>query len=316
MKKKKSKPFTIKISNPDKDSIGKTVFLADPKTVSSYAQLLASQEEPMKPLSSLNKEDFFHIAVGKKWVGHSSLVPPGSVIIESSTGSFFNQTIEPKIKIGIGITTCDRPELYKLCFEKIFKHTNCAFQIATYDDTVTKKGVAHAKNRLIDALYMIGCDYIFLFDHDAFPITDGWQDYFINSGINHLIYANDKEHNLMYTDLITGNQIFEGSSGVMLFMTREVIEKVGHMDESYGRYGFEHSDYSRRVCRAGLIPHPFICLTDTSKYIHSLDLDGPYEGISASPSVIGEERRELIEKNRQKYLDGENSDVIYLPFKQ
>ena len=107
-----------------------------------------------------------------------------------------------------------------------------------------------------------------------------------------------------------GLDYYNNSAGVMMYLHKSAVETVGAFNEKFGRYGFEHADYSIRVARAGLLPQPFMCLPHASKYIHSLDYDGPFENIEAVPNLSVEEIQLAKAKAIQHF--SENPE-IYIP---
>ena len=71
------------------------------------------------------------------------------------------------MRVGIGITSYNRPECLKECLEHISKHTftnNVKIYVAT-DTDEDRRGVAFRKNECLRSLK--NCDYIFLFDDVA-----------------------------------------------------------------------------------------------------------------------------------------------------
>ena len=195
-------------------------------------------------------------------------------------------------KIGIGITTFNRPDIFKLCLEQVTKYLpeNSKVYIAKDVPNISK-----AKNECLEALK--DCEHIFLFDDDCFPIAKDWHLPFIAAGLKHLLYM--KPHHG-----ISSNKgvytVFTECSGVFMYLTKEVIEKVGYFG-NYGRYGFEHAGYTHRIYKAGLIPSKYMTLNGTEKLIHSLDLDGPFNGIEAKPSLTVEEVKNSLQINKIVY---------------
>lgn len=107
---------------------------------------------------------------------------------------------------------------------------------------------------------------------------------------------------------------FNNCSGCMLFLTKEVIEKVGGFNPQYGFYGYEHAGYSRRIHQAGLTPlGMYTCPEGVEDYIYSMDLDYSRKAEFQSkvlhrPSVI--DVKNNILENRKVY---ENDFQIFQP---
>jgi len=173
------------------------------------------------------------------------------------------------MKIGIGVTTYNRPECLAKWIEQIDKTTsqeNTLTYIAA-DTDEDRKGIAARKNECLRALK--DCDYVFLFDDDCYPIKAGWINFFVNSGYEHLLYCTRLRHKKR--NKIGDLLIFEDCGGVFMFMKKSAIDRVGAFNERFGLYGFEHADYSNRILNSKLYP----TLVDTDKYIYAADYANP-----------------------------------------
>ena len=180
------------------------------------------------------------------------------------------------MKIGIGLTTYNRPKHFDLWRRQIATTTPLSYLIYhAADGQPDRKGIAYRKNECLIALK--GCDYIFLFDDDCFPIKEGWADYFINaskaSGQHHLMYLREtptiKKIASPHDELIEYNNC----AGCMMFITKEVIDKVGGYGK-YLNYGYEHAGYSQRIHNAGLTPlGKYTCPAGVGEYIYAMDYD-------------------------------------------
>lgn len=99
--------------------------------------------------------------------------------------------------IGIGITTCNRPELIRQCVENIIKFTTAPCKIVVVDDASKKPvnldeysevkicrhkkhmGTAVSKNKCLELLD--DCEHVFLFDDDCWPIKSGWEKLYMEA---------------------------------------------------------------------------------------------------------------------------------------
>lgn len=205
-------------------------------------------------------------------------------------------------KIGIAITTRNRPEVLSICLRhfSVFKP---AFEYAfvvmddNSDESEAKKneqscvehgfsmsyvyaqdrmGIAKAKNQCLERLG--DCDYCFLFDDDCFPKKLGWDELYVNcykhSGCHHLLY---NAHIGPYAPVgkAFGVEEYNAELGVLMFMTRHCLDVIGGFDERYGIYGYEHIEYTRRAQEAILtnkLGRSCVPLT-ASNYIYAFDLD-------------------------------------------
>lgn len=184
------------------------------------------------------------------------------------------------MKIGVGCTTYNRYEHLKFWSKKILETSNPDVIIHIANDNKERKGIAFRKTECIRELYNEGCDYIFLFDDDCFPIKKGWEQYFIDASIKskqaHFIYQHETP-SVKLMDSFNGINSFDHSNGCMLFITREVAEKVGGFSPNFGLYGFEHSNYSNRIHNMGFTTiGKYLCPNKASNYIYSLDIDNSH----------------------------------------
>lgn len=172
--------------------------------------------------------------------------------------------------IGVGVLTFNRPKHlthWLKQFEK-FKTPNMKLHIA--NDNNDRKGVAYRSNECLRELK--DCDFIFIFNDDCFPITEGWAEFFINTKQNHLLYLKETG-SIKKQKTESGIDSYNNCGGVMMFLTKEVLEKVGAFGK-YGIYGFEHAGYSQRIHGAGLTPMgPYLCPEGAGKYIYAMDYD-------------------------------------------
>lgn len=68
-----------------------------------------------------------------------------------------------------------------------------------------------------------------------------------------------------------------GSMGMLLWYTRECIERVGYMDQTPGKYGFEHSLHSGRINMLyGKYIDWFPILKGCEKFFHSQSIPNNY----------------------------------------
>jgi hypothetical protein len=210
--------------------------------------------------------------------------------------------------IGIAITTTPkRKHLLDLCISQIAKHTPERHQLFIHNDT-EGKGVAYSKNECLRALQ--NCDDIFLFDDDCFPTQNGWHQLYTEREQNHLMYLSNwliiKER-----AEVKGVRVFNNCAGVMMYLTKHAVAIVGAFNEKFGLYGYEHADYSIRVHKAGLTPlGAFLSPVGANKYLHSLDYNGAFNGIEATPNLSIHETQLAKATAIQHY--SENPE-IYIP---
>ncbi len=215
------------------------------------------------------------------------------------------------MKIGIGITTFNRPE----CLEYVLSQHRAFSPANQFDLHVAENvpNVARAKNE--NLYHLRNCDYIFLFDDDCFPIKPGWDMPFIESGMGHLLYMDE---NYLPAQRLEDYTRYRDCSGCFMFISKPVFEKVGYFNTKYGQYGYEHLAYSTR-CKTLLKDWGFCCLNKTSKYIYSLDLQGRNgwhvpPGLHYKPTFSTEQAAELKKNNHAVYLEEIEGDQLYYPY--
>lgn len=207
------------------------------------------------------------------------------------------------MKIGIGVTTTTgRNEIASRNIETI-RALSEGCKIVVVKDV---PGIAKAKNQCLAQLD--GCEHIFLFDDDTYPLWTRWYEYYINSGILHLSFTFSKLHNgatngnrkLMKSE--KGLNIFQNPCGCMMYLTKKCLETVGGFDERFIGWGYEHPDLSRRIYNAGLTPYPFMDVKNSLSLLHSMDY---YREVQSSVEPI--KRAGFIKHNRPLYEQGVNS---------
>ena len=157
-------------------------------------------------------------------------------------------------------------------------------------DNPTNLGVGKSKNKAMKHLYDASCDYIFIIEDDMLikdaTVFDKYVEAYKSSGIHHFNYGpgspfNRKQtiqnfdlHNRHLLDQHSDPNpklIIEYSKGVKValyehtvamfsFFTREVLEKVGYIDEDFYN-AWEHVDHTYRIIKAGYHP-PFWWFAD------------------------------------------------------
>ncbi|GFQ14939.1 hypothetical protein NIHE141904_12490 [Enterobacter hormaechei] len=217
-------------------------------------------------------------------------------------------------RIGIAITTHNRPDVLNSAIEQHMKHLPSGALVVVIDDASksaavvpnsvrllrheTSLGIVASKNASLTALMNAGCEHLFLWDDDAWPIADNWHLPYIESPEPHLAYQfldlsgtnKLKDMAVLYRD--DKHIAYTGQRGVMLYYHRSAIEKVGGFDPIYGRGMYEHSDLALRIHNAGLTTWAYGDVVGSEKLIHSLD-----EHEAVERSVPCPDRQALVERN-------------------
>ncbi|KFC95722.1 glycosyltransferase family 2 protein [Leminorella grimontii] len=237
-------------------------------------------------------------------------------------------------RIGVCITTHNRADVLKLALAQHQQFLPPGALVVVIDDGSTKPvvvpdgvtlirhekslGIVAAKNRSIEVLMDAGCEHLFLWDDDAWPITDGWHLPYIESPEPHLAYqfldlAGPRKLNdlaVLYRD--DKHVAYTGQRGVMLYYHRSAIERVGGFDWIYGRGMYEHPDLALRIHNAGLTTWAFADVTGSEKLIHSLD-----EHDDVVRSVSRPDREVQVKRNVGIYNARRDSDyTAYVEYRK
>lgn len=228
-------------------------------------------------------------------------------------------------KIGIGITTHNRPEVFAKTYSEIQKYSPDCKIVVVDDASVvpakgatfrfdTNVGIARAKNKCFELLD--DCDHIFLFDDDIFPITHDWFLPYILSPEPHLMYIfedfkkqpslNDNMVVYKGADLVA----YHHPRGCMCYFKHVCLEKVGGMSPQFGRWGWEHPDLSNRIFNAGLTSFRYADVPNSDQLFYCGD-----ENQTVVTTVGGNERQKWINRNHSIYAARQNS-IEYVPYKE
>lgn len=187
-------------------------------------------------------------------------------------------------KIGIGVITCNRPEFAFKCCLALHKenHQNFFDEIILINDgkeiteqdisfvpTINNKtniGVGKSKNKAFKYLLEKGCDHIFLIEDDIIVkdlnVFKAYIDARQKTGIQHFNFGYHGPANkagvsggkpvprfiVDYGDVKIA--INQHSVGAFCYYTREVLERVGLIDEDFHN-AFEHVEHDYRIAKAG-----------------------------------------------------------------
>lgn len=212
------------------------------------------------------------------------------------------------MRIGIGITTRNRPEVLEICLRHMRKYRPPNSYIFVIDDSTEKRmaelnkalcfyysvmyeepkslprGIAGAKNACLLSLRTIS-NHIFLFDDDCFPCAQDWADKWIMPHIDHLCYNINlrlltEEKDCPYPTgksimTLDKTEILEYNSclGCMMYISKNCLNIVGYFDPRFGIYGYEHAQYTQRAFKAGLSPFQYSVPAHCNDTIYSLDMD-------------------------------------------
>ena len=229
-------------------------------------------------------------------------------------------------RIGIAITTHNRADVLSRALDHHLKHLPASALVVVIDDGSapaasvpdgvklirhdTSQGIVASKNASLTVLMDAGCEHLFLWDDDAWPIADSWWLPYIESPEPHLAYqfldlAGPRKLNdlaVLYRD---GQHVaYTGQRGVMLYYHRSAIKRVGGFDPVYGRGMYEHSDLALRIHNAGLTTWAYADVAGSERLIHSMD-----EHEEVTRSVSRPDREALVARNVK--IHNERRDAGY-----
>lgn len=237
-------------------------------------------------------------------------------------------------RIGIAISTHQRPEVLARAISQHLKHLPPGALVVVVDDGSNPAaavpdgiqlfrheeslGIVATKNASLEALISAGCEHLFLWDDDAWPIADGWHHPYIASPEPHLAYqfldlaGPRKLQDLAVLHADDEHVAYTGQRGVMLYYHRSAIEQVGGFDPVYGRGMYEHSDLALRIHNAGLTTWAYADVVGSASLIHSLD-----EHEAVERSVPKPDRLALVERNVKVHNDRRDAGFTgYVEYRQ
>ena len=245
-------------------------------------------------------------------------------------------------KIGIGITTCNREDLFWIVYNSLDK--SIASELVIVNDgkelssvpVCTKyikhdvnKSVCLSKNEALRYLFEKECDYMFIIEDDVLikdnNIFNKYIEASIASNIQHLIYGfsgygnfvDGKANGVPIQKLLVNYGDVEmvlnhNCAGSFCMYTKECIDNVGYFDE-YLKYNcWEHIDYTAMVIEAGMHP-PFWYFADINeswKYLEDMGSGKNNSSIIQDKVMLADGERYLLEKHKNcESMMKHNSDV-------
>lgn len=206
--------------------------------------------------------------------------------------------------IGVAVSTHRRPDTLAASLSQ-WAHKMPDALVVVHD--IHGEGIARTKNRSLSILMDSGCDSLFLADDDIHPLVDNWWEPFVEDPLPHLMHCwgrnrliNDDEHYATWTH----------PRGVLLYVERHVVERVGGMRTEFGRWGGEHVEWSRRIHDTGFTPHPFISLSSQGRQQwHCEDYR------RTTPSTVGPEERAASADLRRSLMVKYQGSTDFVPFR-
>lgn len=221
-------------------------------------------------------------------------------------------------RVGVGITTHNRSEVFAKSLAEMRKHLPPGAKLVVVDDGSkvpvedatyrfeTAQGIARAKNKCLELLD--DCEHIFLWDDDGYPLCAGWERPYIESPEPHLMYQfpGPRQADIHVVAEDDNHIAWSGSRGVLLYVHRSVLDVAGGMDPGFGRWGYEHPDWSNRIHAFGLTTWRFADVKGSCELIYSAD-----EHVAVDRSVDSTTRQNNLKPNLQRSRGQANSAIRY-----
>lgn len=231
--------------------------------------------------------------------------------------------------IGVAITTHNRPEVLAETLAA-FRALSPDIPVIVVDDgsetpaTVPPGvalvrhefplGIPAAKNRCIAELMALKAENLFLFDDDTRPLVSDWWRPYLESVEPHLQHS--WSHSAMGKPVPRMDVVYQDyslisygwSMGCMLYVTAEVVRRVGGMRWEFGQGMEEHGEYSQRIHNAGFTTFVHQDVPDSATLIWAADRHG-----AVSRSIPSANRDALMARNERLRLSliGDDSFVAY-----
>lgn len=168
-----------------------------------------------------------------------------------------------KKQFKVAISTFNRPDDFKLCYENVLRYVPREDIIIVGDNNpdyvdcdysfTERVGIPRIKNKCLELAMQTDAEHIFLIDDDTWPTHSEAFSRYIESPFLHLCYTF-----LPAYSKIQGHKIHGLGNGCCMYLHRSVIDKVGGFDTAYQLGKYEHVELSRRIHNAGLTPYKFI----------------------------------------------------------
>lgn len=204
--------------------------------------------------------------------------------------------------IGVGITVHDRPDVAAVTIAHWRDMLPEDTRLVVVDDGSRvpfpgadrrhdeARGVAAAKNACLALLD--GCEHLFLADDDVWPTASDWWQPYTACEVPHLSYQWDGRVRGSGPGWVAKSTFH----GCLLYVRRNVLDRVGGMRPEFGRFGYEHVEWSRRIHAAGLTPYRYCDVPDSTALWWSLD-EHARRGELDHMSSLGRDRRRMAAGN-------------------
>lgn len=207
-------------------------------------------------------------------------------------------------KIGVGITTRNRPDVLKYCLKHHGIHTESKIvivndggdKIGVGEHDIPHSGISAAKNKCLELLD--DCDHVFLLDDDIYPVRK-WEQQYIeahrSSGKEILMWMTPRNGFIKENN---GVDEYKRIQGVLFSITRKALDKIGGWNTSF-KYGWADYAWIDRAKSLGIIDG-YWTIKKAEKYLKSLDVCMP-RPISIRGVLEYEDKKREMTNNKGLY---------------
>lgn len=186
-------------------------------------------------------------------------------------------------RIGVAITTHNRNDVLQRALEHHKRFLPSGSVLVVVDDGScipvntpdgvmlirhdVGQGIASAKNACLAALMDAGCEHLFLFDDDCWPVVDDWWKPYIASPEPHLSHSWGLVSIWSDTQHVASHAV----GGTVLYYDRCVIGDAGGFRTDFGKYGCEHVNLSDRIHNRGWTTWRYADVTGSEQLFYECD---------------------------------------------
>jgi GT2 family glycosyltransferase len=299
------------------------------KSVKSHATINRARKIVDKQRSTTSSATSAPRGTGRKLVVGRQLSADGVMILKQALES---DCFPISNDIGVGILCYNRRDSLARLIDSINNNTDLRRttvfisddnsddpQMLMYLDQLVKYphfvvirnhetlGVAGNTNRLLRCLKRF--KYGILLNDDVEILKYGWEHFYVEAmrrtGMHHFLYLQEgvygaKSGAIFRKDQIDLRVVQEKPHGAVLAFSNRMLEKCGYFNESYGRYGMEHVDWSLKPHEFGLQEKGFFDVEGAEDYFR----------LYREPSAMGSERGKLLQQARHVFASRNPNNKI------
>jgi glycosyltransferase involved in cell wall biosynthesis len=180
-------------------------------------------------------------------------------------------------------------------------------------------GVAANKNRALWALQ--DCQFITLLEDDLMPTEKGWFEQYESAAAYSSIHHFCRGQKRLVAEAIPSFGTYMASHGLTMcygpsprgdftFLTSAVLARVGGFNPRFRGAGHAHGEWSHRVLKAELIPHP-------NKWVDVVEAGMKFEQIGDTTggrwNLDSKTLKRQMERNKAVYKELTATNYIYHP---